>query len=111
MTTIPVDKADGDDDGYVITLGFKGAKASKPGSWGLYGKYYDQGAATYIQHTMSGEYGEFGDSGFKGYRVGGNLALAKNMVTTVEFYDLKGKGGTDEGKHVRTLWSQMVVTF
>ena len=106
-----VDKADGDDDGYVITLGFKGAKASKPGSWGLYGKYYDQGAATYIQHTMSGEYGEFGASGFKGYMVGGNLALAKNMVTTVEFYDLKGKGGTDEGKHVRTLWSQMVVTF
>lgn len=109
MTTIPVDKADGDDDGYVITLGFKGAKASKPGSWGLYGKYYDQGVATYIAHTMNGAYDKFDANGFKGYMVGGNLTLAKNMVATVEWYDLKSKGDSD--KHARTLWSQMVVTF
>ena len=32
------------DDGYVIGLNYKGAKASKPGSWGLWAKYYDQPA-------------------------------------------------------------------
>ena len=104
-----VDDKDGDDDGYVVTLGYKGASAAKAGSWGLYGKYYDQGAATYIAHTMNGAYDKFDANGFKGYMVGGNLTLAKNMVATVEWYDLKSKGDSD--KHARTLWSQMVVTF
>ena len=106
-----VDDQNGDDDGYVVTLGYKGAKASKAGSWGLYGKYYDQGGATYIAHTMNGAYDAFDANGFKGYMVGGNLALAKNMVASVEWYDLKGKGGDLDGQHARTLWSQMVVTF
>ena len=105
------DAKNGDDDGYVVTLGYKGAKASKAGSWGLYGKYYDQGGATYINHTMNGAYDKFNAAGFKGYMVGGNLALAKNMVASVEWYDLKGKGGDLDGQHARTLWSQMVVTF
>ena len=106
-----VDDQNGDDDGYVVCICYKGAKASKAGSWGLYGKYYDQGGATYIAHTMNGAYDKFNAAGFKGYMVGGNLALAKNMVASVEWYDLKGKGGNLDGQHARTLWSQMVVTF
>ena len=102
---------EGNDDGYVVTLGYKGASAAKAGSWGLYGKYYDQGSATYIAHTMNGDYDKFNAYGFKGYMVGGNLTLAKNMVASVEWYDLKGKGGDKDGQHARTLWSQMVVTF
>ncbi|WP_270441127.1 S-layer homology domain-containing protein [Acidaminococcus provencensis] len=106
-----VDEAGGDDDGYVISLSYKGAEAAKPGTWGLFAKYYDQGGATYIAHTMSGAYDVFDANGFKGYQVGGNLTLAKNMVAQVEYYDLKSKGGTNDGQHARTLWSQMVVTF
>ncbi|MCD2435181.1 S-layer homology domain-containing protein [Acidaminococcus sp. NSJ-142] len=106
-----VDKANGDDDGYVISLNYKGAEAAKPGTWGLFAKYYDQGGATYIAHTMDGAYDVFDANGFKGYQVGGNLTLAKNMVAQVEYYDLKSKGGTYDGQHARTLWSQMVVTF
>ena len=106
------DKVDGvepDHDGWVAKLGYKGAKAAKAGSWGLYGKYYDQGGATYIAHTMNGDYDKFGPEGFKGWMVGGNLTVAKNMVAAVEYYDLKDKGSTDN--HAKTLWSQMVVTF
>jgi hypothetical protein len=106
-----VDDKNGDDDGWVATLGYKGAQASKPGSWGLFAKYYDQGGATYINHTMNGVYNKFSADGFKGYQVGGNVTLAKNMVAEVQYYDLKGKGGDTDGQHARTLWSQMVVTF
>ncbi len=100
----------GDDDGFVVGLKYKGAQASKAGSWGLFTKYYDQGAPTTLKHTMNGDYGDFvkdGD-GFKGWQFGGNLALAKNMVAEVQYYDLEGK---ESGKHERTLWSQLVVTF
>ena len=106
------DKIDGvepDNDGWVAKLAYKGATAAKPGSWGLFGKYYDQGGATYIAHTMNGDYNLFGPDGFKGWMVGGNLTVAKNMVAQVEYYDLKDKGATDN--HAKTLWSQMVVTF
>ena len=58
---------------------------------------------------MDGAYDVFDANGFKGYQVGGNLTLAKNMVAQVEYYDLKSKGDSDN--HARTLWSQMVVTF
>ena len=106
------DKVNGvepDNDGWVAKLAYKGAKASKAGSWGLFGKYYDQGGATYIAHTMNGNYDAFGPDGFKGWMVGGNLTVAKNMVAQVEYYDLKDKGSTSD--HNKTLWSQMVVTF
>ena len=106
-----VDAQKGEDDGWVAKLAYKGAKASKPGSWGLYGKYYDQGGATYVKHTMNGYYDSFNADGFKGYMVGGNLTLAKNMVAAVEWYDLKGDKGDVEDGHARTLWSQLVLTF
>lgn len=104
-----VGTAEPDKDGWVAKLGYKGATASKAGSWGLFAKYYDQGGATYIAHTMNGNYDAFGPDGFKGWMVGGNLAVAKNMVAQVEYYDLKDKGNTND--HSKTLWSQMVVTF
>ena len=104
-----------DSDGWVATLAYKGASSAKPGSWGLFGKYYDQGGATYIAHTMNGNYDAFGPDGFKGWMVGGNLTVAKNMVAQVEYYDLKSKGtfGNEikNGDHSKTLWSQLVVTF
>ena len=102
------DYKDPSDDGYIINLAWAGAKASAPGSWGLFAKYYDQGAPTYVDPTMNGAWGKFDGEGFKGYQVGGNLAVAKNMVAQVEYYDLKGK---ESDAHARTLWSQMVVTF
>ncbi len=103
-----------DDDGWVAGLSYGGAQASKPGSWGLYAKYYDQSAQTVVAHTMNGDYYMFPFTGFKGYMVGGNLAVAKNMVATVEYFDLKDKNdtfGKEAGRHARTLWSELVVTF
>ena len=101
------DKAGVDDDGYVATLAYKGAKAAKAGSWGLSATYYDQGMGTVIAHTMDGVYF---DEGFKGYSVGANYALAKNIVAGVTYYDLESKEakGTPDAQ---TLWSQVVFSF
>ena len=96
-----------DKDGYVIGLAYKGAKAAKAGSWGLNASYYDQGAGTVVAHTMDGIYF---DEGFKGYSVGANYALAKNIVAGVTYYDLESKEakGTPDAQ---TLWSQVVFSF
>ncbi len=102
---------DADDDGYVVSLTYGGAESDKPGSWGLVATYYDQAAPTVLSHTMDGAWDKFEGYGFKGYKVGANLTLAKNMVAEVDYYDLKGKGGDLDGTHARTLWSQLVVTF
>jgi hypothetical protein len=99
-----------DKDGWIAGVAYKGAKASEPGSYGLYAKYYDQGRGTVFAHTMNGYYGT---TGFEGYMVGANFTVAKNMVGAVEWYDLDSKAvGNDIGKQsMKTLWSQMIFTF
>ena len=106
-----------DDDGLVAGVNYKGAKASVPGSYGLYANYYDQARGTVIAHTMNGYYGS---NGFKGYMFGANYTLAKNIVASLEWYDLESKGcdvtaGNNVGKvskqDMETLWAQVVFTF
>ena len=105
VDAVTVDRVD--KDGYVVGLAYKGAKAAKAGSWGLNASYYDQGAGTVVAHTMDGIYF---DEGFKGYSVGANYALAKNIVAGVTYYDLESKEakGTPDAQ---TLWSQVVFSF
>ena len=100
----------GDDDGYVVTLAYKGAKASTPGSWGLTAKYYDQGRATYVDHTMDGLGDSYTDAmeGFKGYSIVADYAVAKNIVAKLQWFDLEAKEGDADAE---TLWAQMVFTF
>ena len=104
------DRNNVDDDGYVVTLDYKGAKAAKAGSWGIFAKYYDQGVGTYIAHTMNGQCGDFvdTDNGFKGYQVGANYTFAKNIVGQVEYYDLEAKTGSKEAK---TFYGQVNFQF
>ena len=99
--------SDVDKEGYVLNLAYKGAKASQPGSWGLNATYYDQGAGTVVAHTMDGIYF---DEGFKGYSVGANYALAKNIVAGVTYYDLESKEAAGS-PDAQTLWSQVVFSF
>ena len=96
-----------DDDGYVVSLNYRGAKAAEPGTWGVAATYYDQGYSTYIDHTMNG----LADSmlGFKGYSVIANYTFAKNIVGQVEWYDLEEKEGAE--RDADTLWAQLLFTF
>ena len=94
-----------DDDGFVINLGYKGAKAATPGTWGAYVRYYDQAKGTYVEHEMDGNKPA---DGFKGFRYGVAYAVAKNIVASVDYYDLEDKNNDDSYK---TLWSQVTFTF
>ena len=78
-----------DDDGYVIGLNYKGAKADEVGSWGLWAKYYDQGGQTVVAHTTDADY--FDWEGFKGYGVCASYTFAKNIVGNVAWYDTESK--------------------
>ncbi len=107
-----------DDDGFVIGLSYKGAKADEAGSWGAWAKYYDQGAQTYVAHTTDAN--TFGMTGFKGYGVGANYTFAKNVVANVAYYRTESKlvdaiggelkDGLDRYKDHR-IWTDVTFTF
>ena len=105
-----VDVADKyDTDGYVVGLDYKGAKAKVAGSWGLTAKYYDQGVGTFVAHTMkNGDCGAFAKEGFKGYNVGASYTVAKNMVYSLDYFDLEGK---DTDVTDRVIWSRLQIVF
>jgi len=101
-----------DDDGFVVGLGYRGAEASKPGTWGLAAKYYRQGRSTYILHTIDGETNF--NSGFKGWSFGGEVTVAKNMVASVTYYDtkaLKSEMEEADAKKAKVIWSEFNITF
>ena len=107
------------DNGFVIGLDIKGAKAAKPGTWGLGVKYYHAPAGVSVANgwdssrsLANGDKGNYGfyDSGFKGWYAVAKYTVAKNMVAGVEYWDLEGRGYMDGGK-AKTLWSELVVTF
>ena len=104
------DAYNGDDDGYVVTLSYKGAKASQPGSWGLTAKYYDQGLSTYVDHTMDGLADSYKDKqeGYKGYSIVADYAFAKNIVGKIQWFDLEAKKGDADAE---TIWTQLLFTF
>jgi hypothetical protein len=106
--------------GFVVGLTYKGAEPSEPGSWGLAANYYNQGRFTYLQHTIDG-YTDFA-TGFKGWSIGGDVTVAKNMVFGLTYYDTKAVNsaseeaidaatGTNKGTKAKVLWTQLNVTF
>ena len=101
---------EGKKDGYVFGLGYKGAEADEPGSWGLSAKYYHQGRGTYLAHTIDGDT-DF-NSGFKGWSVGAEVTVAKNMVLSSTYYDTKALKGDQEGNaKSKVIWSEFNVFF
>ena len=95
-------------------MAYKGAEASKPGSWGFLAKYYDQGNLTFIEKSHGADAAKGAIlpdsvSGFKGFRVSADYTIAKNMVTRVSYFDLKGKD--DNKNKAKTFYGEMIVTF
>ena len=96
-----------DDDGWTVGLAYKGAEASKAGSWGLFANYYDLGGQTYIAHTTDAN--TFDGAGFKGYGVGANYTFAKNIVGTVAYYDTENKLNSKVDD--QRVWADLTFTF
>ena len=111
---------DVDSDGWLVGLSYKGAKASKVGSWGLYANYSDRPGATYLQPTVfSGGYADYADGlgylttdGYKGFDIGANVTLAKNIVAGIKYADFEGRDDKGAGTpDAQTLWTEVVFTF
>ena len=96
-----------DDDGFVVGLSYKGAKADEVGSYGIFAKYYDQGAQAYVAHTTDAN--TFGMTGFKGYGAGVDYTFAKNIVGTVAYYDTESK--VDSKIDDQKIWADVTFTF
>ena len=110
------DELEGDNNGWTAGLAYKGAKASKAGTWGVWANYYDLPAMTYIKNTINTQMGEVPSNyqkdgvsdGYEGYEVGANVTLAKNIVAAVRYFDLEAcEGDLDD----QVLWSEVVFTF
>ena len=115
---------DVDTNGWLVGLSYGGAKASEPGSWGVYANYSDRPFATYLLPTNLSGYADapyaYNDDGtysvndaaaadgYKGFEVGANVTLAKNIVAAVKYFDLEEREGS---KDAQTLWSEVVFTF
>ena len=108
---------DGDNNGWLVGLAYRGAKASEPGSWGLYANWNDRPFATYLIPTsMSGyadaPYADLNEAvdgdGYEGFEVGANVTLAKNIVAGVKYFDFEQREGN---KDAQTLWSEVIFTF
>lgn len=48
------------------------------------------------------------DEGFKGYNIGANYALAKNIVYNIDYFDLEGK---ESERTNRVIWSRLQINF
>ena len=107
-----VDLKKGGDDGWYAVLNYKGAKAAKAGSFGVYAGYYDMSASTMLSNGWNTSFANDlrkSHEGFEGWKAGVNYTFAKNIVGTVEYVDLDAKD--DSKADDKTLWSQVVFTF
>jgi hypothetical protein len=92
--------------GYVFSFNYGDLKTWRPGTYGLFAKYYDQPRGTYIAHGMNGRGSSM--QGFKGHGLGMNYTFAENYVGGIEYYDLTDKISGAKGE---TLWSHITHYF
>ncbi len=85
--------------GFVATVSSGEADNDTPGSGGGYLKYYYQPRTTYLQHTMNGQADSM--NGFRGWGVGYEHTLIKNLIASIEFDWLNDM---ENGEMLRTLW-------
>ena len=97
-------------NGFMLGLDYKGAKANKPGSWGIGAKYYQTPAGISISSgwDTTNAVKNFYNEGFKGWYAKANYAVAKNMVAGVEYWDMKDRLND---KKAKTLWTELKVSF
>ena len=106
------------DNGFFVKAAFKGAKAAKPGSWGLAATYYQMPAGGVVANgfdypaVLVANNGKndvnFVSEGFKGWYAQAKVTVAKNMVAGIQYWDLKGRESDLESK---ATWADFIVTF
>ena len=96
-------------NGFVVTADIAGASYAKPGSWGFSAKYYYAPAGSNLQHTMNGGASDgLHTQGYKGYSLSGSYTIAKNMMYTMQWFDLKGR---EDGVKNKAWWNEFQMRF
>ena len=80
-------------DGWVARLDYKGADPEEAGTYGIHAQYFDQPINAYLAPTTDAP--TF-DHGYKGWNVGVDYTLAKNIQLCVNYYDTEDKFGPDK---------------
>lgn len=105
-----------DKDAYSIQVDYKGAKADQKGSWGAYVAYRSLSPIAAFQATYDHAAGVAGWNSLKGWEIGANYTWAKNIVSTVKYFNGKDTDkvvsvGTDGHDKVTGLWSRVDFLF
>lgn len=106
--------------GWAARLDYKGAKYNNPGSWGTYVAYYDQPAATIYDHTSEMDVNKMYDTrtnrelvtgyaGIKGYEIGVNYTVARNVMAAFNYFDYQGADNNNIKD--RMMWTQLYYIF
>ena len=80
-------------DGWVARLDYKGADPEEAGTYGIHAQYFDQPINAYLAPTTDAP--TF-DHGYKGWNVGADYTLAKNIQLCVNYYDTEDKFGPEK---------------
>ena len=95
-------------DGFVARLDFKGADAAEAGTYGLHAQYFDQPINAIITPTTDANVFEVKDGGYKGWNVGTDITLAKNVQLCVNYYDTEAKIGSADDQ---VIYSELYFFF
>jgi hypothetical protein len=76
----------GNNFGYVHSINYGEVKTWRPGTFGMFARYYYQPRFTYIAPTMNGRGGWM--QGYKGIGIGAYYTVAENLVAGLEYYNL-----------------------
>ena len=106
------DKVEGaSNNGVIVAASYKGAVASKPGTWGLAAKYYHTPAGFFVAPGWEDGHSATVNAareGAKGFYAKANYTVAKNIVADVEYWDLKTRETEVKSK---TLFTALYFTF
>ena len=95
---------------YSIQLNYKGANAADKGSWGAYVAYRSLAPFAAFEATYDYKNGFDGLNSLKGWEIGADYAWAKNIVSTLKYFNGKDTLLTTDDK-VTGVWSRVDFLF
>jgi len=94
-------------NGWFAQLNYKGANPAKAYTWGARVRYFNQPRSVFLSPTY--DLNAFAnDGGYKGWAVGADYVLAKNIMVTTDYYDIKSK---ENDKKDKTWYTQVFFMF
>ncbi len=87
-------------DAYTVQLKYRGAEQDQPGSYGVWAAYRKLGKTAVFAPTYDGA-----QVGYKGFEIGTEVALAKNIVGSLIYFDGKENNKSTNQKLKRVFGS------